>query len=44
MGHLRADKYMEVFQIALMKCDLMDMVFDGRWYAWERRKFEENNI
>ncbi|KAK5775183.1 hypothetical protein PVK06_043052 [Gossypium arboreum] len=41
---VRGERQMQDFQSALLDCDLHDLGQDGRWYTWEREKFEAKNI
>ncbi|XP_016676523.1 uncharacterized protein [Gossypium hirsutum] len=43
-GLPREEKRMELFQKTLEECQLNDVGFSGRWFAWERGNLPETNI
>ncbi|KAA3468379.1 reverse transcriptase [Gossypium australe] len=43
-GRLRSESQMAQFCNALEACDLVDMGFSGRWFTWERGRFQATNI
>ncbi|KAA3462946.1 non-ltr retroelement reverse transcriptase [Gossypium australe] len=43
-GQLRSESQIAQFRNALEACDLVDMGFSGRWFAWERGRFQATNI
>ncbi|KAA3474146.1 reverse transcriptase [Gossypium australe] len=43
-GRLRSENQMTKFRNALEDCGLINLGFSGRWYTWERGRFQETNI
>ncbi|GMI92190.1 hypothetical protein HRI_002888300 [Hibiscus trionum] len=43
-GRVRSQRQMSDFQEALNDCALSDVGYQGRWFTWEKGKFEETNI
>ncbi|KAA3478601.1 reverse transcriptase [Gossypium australe] len=43
-GRLRSERQMLDFRMALEDCNLFDLGFIGRWFTWERGRFQATNI
>ncbi|GMI79785.1 hypothetical protein HRI_001647800 [Hibiscus trionum] len=43
-GLLRSQRQMDAFRMALDDCSLSDIGYQGRWFTWEKGKFESTNI
>ncbi|KAA3486163.1 reverse transcriptase [Gossypium australe] len=43
-GRLRSERQMLDFRMALEDCNLFDLGFTGRWFTWERGRFQATNI
>ncbi|KAA3483859.1 reverse transcriptase [Gossypium australe] len=43
-GRFRSENQMSKFRDALEDCGLIDLGYRGRWYTWERGRFQETNI
>ncbi|GMI66653.1 hypothetical protein HRI_000334600 [Hibiscus trionum] len=43
-GLTRSDRQMQEFRRVLSDCEVEDIGYKGRWYTWEKWRFESNNI
>ncbi|GMJ02632.1 hypothetical protein HRI_003932400 [Hibiscus trionum] len=43
-GLTRSDRHMREFRRVLSDCEVEDIGYKGRWYTWEKGRFESNNI